>query len=104
MVIELLDQMVRNKVGGEMLKYVADENKKNDAFLLERCGHEVVRLLEVTRGKSKPVAPAVPPPKMAITTRIKNRLKRKLTERVLGKEYGLLQQARFRSSGEIHQW
>jgi predicted SAM-dependent methyltransferase len=103
-VIELLDQMVRNKVGGEMLKYVADESKKNDAYLLERCGHEIVRLLDVARGKNETAKSPVPPKKLPVATRIRNRVRRKLTERLLGDEYQLLLQARFRNSGEIHQW
>lgn len=101
--IEMLDQMVRNSTGGEMLRYVADLTKNNDEFLLHRHGAEMKRLFEAVRGggeKSNAPAPKTP----SFFSRAKNKLKRELTKSLLGDEYELLQQARFRNSGEIHQW
>lgn len=102
-VIEMLDQMVRNTGGGEMLRYVADTSKHNDEFLLSRNGHEMERLFEAVREQSKP-APAshVAPP--SLFSRAKNKLRRIALQKLLGSEYELLTQARFRNSGEIHQW
>lgn len=101
-VIEMLDQTVRNTSGGEMLKYVADRSKNNDAFLLERNGHEMQRLFEAVRGTSE--TPAAPAKKLSLFTRIRNKIKRDTQKLFLGDDYVLLQQARFRNSGEIHQW
>src|SRR3954466_15051724 len=96
--------MVRNQSGGEMIKYVADTSKDNDAFILERCGKEIERLMEVTRGeKNKTVASANSKP--SILKRASNKLKRESKKKILGNEdYALLEQARFRNGGEIHQW
>lgn len=102
-VIELFDQMVRNSGGGEMLKFIADKAKGIDQHLLERHGHEMQRLFEAVReGGEKNVAapPAVP----SVWTRGKNKMKRIVLQRLLGDEYTLLTEARFRHSGEIHQW
>lgn len=102
-VIEMLDQMVRNSTGGEMLRYVADTSKNNDDFLVGRNGAEMLRLfLAVRGGGEKSSAPAPPPP--SFFSRAKNRIRRDLLKKLLGPEYEWLQQARFRNSGEIHQW
>jgi predicted SAM-dependent methyltransferase len=101
--IEMLDQMVRNTTGGEMLRYVTDRSKNNDEFRLQRHGAEMKRLFEAVRGggeKSNAPAPPVP----SLFSRAKSKLKRELTKKLLGDEYELLQQARFRNSREIHQW
>lgn len=103
MVIELLDQMVRNEGGGEMLKYAADTSKNNDAFLLDRCGHEMTRLFEAVREKPKAAANAAVS-RPSLFKRAAGRIRRVLQQQLLGDEYALLQQARFRNSGEIHQW
>lgn len=102
-VIEMLDQMVRNEGGGEMLKYVADTSKKNDEFLLSRNGHEMERLFKAVRGDNPPTSSA-PVKTPSIFTRAKNKIKRTAIMKLLGPEYALLQQARFRNGGEIHQW
>lgn len=101
--MEMLDQMVRNSGGGEMLKFVADTSKNVDDFLLSRNGHEMERLFDAVRKKHQPPPPAksqVP----SVFTRAKNKLKRLTLMRLLGPEYDLLVQARFRNGGEIHQW
>lgn len=101
--LEMLDQMVRKQGGGEMLKFVADTSKNVDDFLLSRNGHEMERLFDAVRKKVSPPPPAkaeVP----SVFTRARNKLKRLTLMRLLGPEYDLLVQARFRNSGEIHQW
>jgi len=102
-VIELLDQMVRNQSGGEMIKYVADVSKNNDEFILQRCGKEIERLMEVTRGKKSETNPD-PSSTPSLLKRASNKLKREGKKKLLGDEYQLLEQARFRNGGEIHQW
>jgi predicted SAM-dependent methyltransferase len=102
-VIELLDQMVRNTTGGEMIQYVADQTKKNDSFLIERNGHEIERLFEAVR-KTNSNQQNQPTSKASFWSRLKNKLNREFKMRLLGDDYRLLQEAKFRNSGEIHQW
>lgn len=47
--LELLDQTVRNVSGGEMLKYCIRESIPNEKFLIERCGIEIKNLIEYGR-------------------------------------------------------
>ena len=81
MVLELLDQMVREQSGGEMLKYWRQNPMPAEEFVIERCGSEVLRALEVLRQEKskagKPASLAQPSP---------------------------TQVAEFRASGEIHKW
>ena len=44
LMIEMFDQMVRNKSGGEMLKYF--ENFSNADFVLNRCGGEAKTMID----------------------------------------------------------
>ena len=103
-VIEMLDQMVRNTTGGDMLKYVADTSRNNDEFLIGRHGHEMERLFEAVRGTPRPQSSTAVVSKPSVVSRAKNKIKRIITQQVLGDEYRLLEQARYRNSGEIHQW
>jgi predicted SAM-dependent methyltransferase len=99
--LELFDQMVRNTGGGEMMKYMADQSKNNDEFLVQRLGPETIRMFEAARNGARR---RVPRPPQSLIKRIKNRVKRDGLMRLLGGEYQLLEQARFRNGGEIHQW
>lgn len=78
MLMELLDQLVRNRPGGSMLDWwIAPDLKARD-FIIERTGDEVGRLLDgIRRGGRLALRPEPTDPK------------------VIGS---------FRLSGEIHQW
>jgi predicted SAM-dependent methyltransferase len=102
--LELYDQTVRNKSGGEMLEYIIDESKKNDAFLLERNGYEVKRIMELFRPN---VSMQTKTPSYSIVQRIKNvpdKIKDAIVRLVLGKDYEVYVAGKFRTQGEIHQW
>src|SRR5688572_2806566 len=47
--LEMYDQVVRTKGGGEMVEYISDVSKNNDRFLLERNGNEIKLLIENIR-------------------------------------------------------
>jgi predicted SAM-dependent methyltransferase len=95
--LELMDQAVRTKGGGEMATYVADTSKNNDDFLIARNGKETEDLIknlrsQKTQTNTKP------------TYGLKQRIKSKLTRLLLGDDIKALNLGKFRLSGEIHQW
>jgi predicted SAM-dependent methyltransferase len=49
--LEMFDQMVRNKPGGEMLEYWKQNPMPAEAFVIERVGSEVLNVLKNLRGK-----------------------------------------------------
>jgi len=48
-IIELIDQMVRERSGGEILRYWQQNPMPAEAFVVERMGHEVTRVLDRLR-------------------------------------------------------
>lgn len=79
LLLELLDQMVRDRPGGEMLRYWQQNPMPAEAFVYERMGEEVRRAVSALR--SKPAA-----------------------ARAGESAPSLWEAARFRASGEVHQW
>ena len=79
MTIELLDQMTRERNGGEMAKYWMRNPLPEEEFVLERLGWEVKGFLEVLRKRPAEARPAEAAP----TAR---------------------QKAEFQESGETHKW
>jgi predicted SAM-dependent methyltransferase len=83
MTLELLDQMVREESGGEMLKYWKKEPLPEEEFILQRCGWEARRFLEAHRsqpGRKEQPGQSSPAPRSPA------------------------QIAEFRETGEIHKW
>jgi len=76
MTFELLDQMVRDRSGGEMLRYWTRDPMPAGDFVFARMGEEVRRVVDGLRGRSLPESDAP----------------------------SLWQAAKFRASGEVHQW
>jgi predicted SAM-dependent methyltransferase len=109
--LELLDQTVRNEVGGEMLKFamskLGDSARK---YIYERCGIEGRALLQygdvlVSISNRKVNYPSFGRSISAVIRRLSvSQLREKLFEIILGKEYMALELGRFRLRGEIHQW
>jgi SAM-dependent methyltransferase len=80
MTLELLDQLVREESGGEMLKYWRQCPMPAEEFVIARAGQEVQLCLEALRqGASS--RPAAKKPKRDLTA-----------------------VAKFRESGEVHKW
>ena len=78
LVIELLDQMVRQRSGGEMLEYWRQDPMPAGDFVMRRVGQEAARAIEQIQAGAVPPAPNTAPS---------------------AEEIG-----QFRVSGEIHQW
>jgi predicted SAM-dependent methyltransferase len=96
--LELFDQVVRTKGGGEMVEYIKDTRKNNDDFLLERNGDEIKLLIENIRHGKENHSLLVSKPGLI------RRIKGKLKDLVIKNDIPALSIGRFRLGGEIHQW
>jgi predicted SAM-dependent methyltransferase len=112
MMLEMYDQTVRSKSGGQMMDFLNNPTIKNEEFVLSRCGYEVKRLLDLAKNKvknndaaqiSKPFNPGL---LRIIWECIKSSEVRKdvILRRLLKGDYEALQVGLFRQSGEVHQW
>lgn len=104
-VIELLDQMVREKSGGEMLTYLSADTVPAKEFILERLGVEAKRIMEKVRN----VQEEREPEKLVIRgvktlARLLQRGRVYLASALTGVEYASVEVGRFRNSGEVHKW
>jgi hypothetical protein len=110
--LELYDQTVRERSGGEMAAYLTRQEIPNQDFVLERIGVEGRRIMESIRaaaGSDSGAQPQSIKPRGIISNLywlLRDAAFRRewMARRVLGKEYELLQLARFRKGGEIHLW
>jgi predicted SAM-dependent methyltransferase len=83
MLLELLDQMVRETSGGEMGRYFQLNPMPAEDFVIERFGHQVLEVIKPMRANPAVKNQTVPP---------------------LLKQIDAMEAARFRQSGEIHKW
>jgi hypothetical protein len=108
MTLELMDQMVRVRSGGDVLQFLSKQPLRNEAFVLERWGTEAKTLLGSLRGEAAhngDTQNASPPqPRSRASQRYWRACRERLLKWMLGPEYDALQAGRFRSGGEIHQW
>jgi predicted SAM-dependent methyltransferase len=95
-VIELFDQMIRRRSGGEMAKVWMQENLPNEAHIANRLGSEF-RNFRNSYKQNKAKESVV---------RSKLSWREKLLKWISGEEQVLdwIETGRFRASGEIHQW
>ena len=89
LVIELLDQMVRNRSGGEMLEYWKQTPMPAEDFVIERCGSEVIGALQFLRTQPPSANNKEDPYLKAIRNNDGSQIKK---------------MSLFRMSGEVHQW
>lgn len=108
MLVELLDQMVREKSGGGMQDYLSHDPLPNEAFVYERIGEEGRGLVQLLRGI--PIrgerTTAAAGRQLAETLRsFPGAARRFLSEaRLGGRNRRALEIGRFRLGGEAHQW
>jgi hypothetical protein len=101
--LELLDQAVRERSGGEMMAYLSQDPLPAQAWILDRCGSDVRQLIEEARRAQGPQSPArrsLRERGAAAMARVRAGAKRG----ILGRDYRALQVGRFRLSGEPHLW
>lgn len=100
--LELFDQMVRNKSGGEMGIYWQQENLLNREYIMSRMGDEFSKFRRSFFRRE------VMPKKADISffTILLRKGRNKLVRMLLGEEKfaEFIRLGKFRSSGEIHQW
>lgn len=101
--LEMYDQTIRQKEGGEMIDYILDISRNNDAFLIERNGSETKKLIENLRNFKNISATEKKSGKFSLYN-LKSRIKNKLIRTLLKDDFKALQIGKFRLSGEIHQW
>ncbi|MEQ9423193.1 MAG: methyltransferase domain-containing protein [Cyclobacteriaceae bacterium] len=102
MMLEMYDQTVRSKPGGEMLKYLSEASLTNEDFIFSRIGVEgkTIRKKLLTSNKNNVHLGAETYIKTSYSS-LKRWVKLIFKNRELEK---FEQIGRFRLSGEIHQW
>ena len=99
--LELMDQMVREKSGGEMIKYLQRDNLKNEEYVFTRIGLEGKKIRNDSLKRKKITSKRTVPQKKI------NLLFRKILTKLSKNkrnEKKALQIGNFRLGGEIHQW
>ena len=100
--IELIDQMVRERSGGEMLEYLQRSGLPNETFVRERLGEEAARILSPAQPETHRSWNAA---WRAVLREIRTRYERMLSTVFAGREAAqALAIGRFRLCGEAHQW
>lgn len=113
MILELYDQTVREHPGGGFADLARAAFLRNAEFVRKRWGLQGERLINLVSEPEPAASPASTPLqgrpgpwlRRGIELLSSRSARREfLLRRLLGPEYRLLQNARFRASGEIHQW
>jgi predicted SAM-dependent methyltransferase len=114
MIVELLDQTVRERPGGEMGSYLQQAHLPDREFVIERLGvgaQEIIEGGERVREQSAAGAQQQQQAQQPSSARTLSRLRRapaalreSLLKLLLGDEYRALELGRFRSSGDPHLW
>jgi predicted SAM-dependent methyltransferase len=105
--LELYDQVVRNYRGGEMLKYLRQEELKNQEFVLSRSGLSAKLILDKNlESYHKTVWQKIKAQKPGwFFQQFRNVLAAIFVNIIAGKNARLaFQEGLFRNSGEIHRW
>ncbi len=106
--LEMYDQTIRNKSGGEMMTYLS-QSSIDFNFVIKRCGQEVTDIINNLKNYQNITAELSKPPKVNLLKelyyliRYSNR-KERLIKILLKDDYRALEIGRFRLKGEIHQW
>jgi predicted SAM-dependent methyltransferase len=111
MVVELLDQTVRERPGGEMGSYLQQSHLPDKEFIIERLGVGAQEIIEGGERVREQSASATTEQQTQSPARTLNRLRRapaflreSLLKLLLGDEYKALELGRFRRSGDPHLW
>lgn len=106
--LELFDQIVREKSGGDMLKYLQQDPLPNEAFVYERIGEEGRQLVKVLRNHDKHSGHPFPDflHKLRRGFRyLPYLVKNSVLQWILGgDDKRAFEIGRFRLAGEVHQW
>jgi hypothetical protein len=111
LVIQIYDQAVRSRTGGELQTYLAQRELSEEPFIVEWSGPEAKAIIEMMRARrnGQGVEDGPRPKRRRVLDAIQSLLCGRLPGRerllgwILGPEYSALQVGRFRLSGEPHQ-
>jgi predicted SAM-dependent methyltransferase len=110
MIVELLDQTVRERPGGEMGSYLQQTELPDREFVIERLGvgaREIIESGERVRREKASGAETDRQSQARALKRLRRapaRLRESLLKLLLGDEYAALELGRFRLSGDPHLW
>ena len=109
MMLELYDQTVRERGGGGMLSWLAQDPLPNEAFVYERIGEEGRSLVQSLRQRSSAMSKQSRRLSLrSIAHRLRNlpaSFRRRLVAALLGPaDMNALDIGRFRLAGEVHHW
>ena len=99
--LEMFDQAVRERSGGEMLAYLAQEKLPNESFVLARIGNEGRELIASIRRARMHHQPSLLRRLRSFTKTIRDQVAKVLAGR---DGHRALEIGRFRLSGEAHHW
>ncbi len=102
MMLELYDQTVRSRPGGEMAAYLRQPKVPNLDFVLGRLGGEARQILDAVRTPPRPGSSRLRSVFRLFTDR--DRRRDLLARLILGRDYEAFQLGQFRQRGEIHLW
>lgn len=101
MVVELVDQLARERSGGEMLDYLRRTPLPNEAFVRARIGEQAAEILD---RRGQPRSPWRRRLRSAFRA-LRDRYEQAIARALLGRNAArALSIGRFRLSGEAHQW
>ena len=108
--LEMYDQTVRNKSGGEMFNFLSKQNISNREFVIKRCGVEIENIINNSQKKSFSKNKAENNFKKFLKhiyrlLRYSNYRHQVVLKLILSPtEQDALEIGQFRQSGEVHQW
>lgn len=102
--LEMYDQVVRERPGGEMAAYIKDVSKNNDEFLLYRNGKEAEGLMKSLRDPVAAPTSTGSPLRKILSSVYHFNIRKSLEKFVLKDNLEGYKSSQFRKQGEIHQW
>lgn len=105
MLLELYDQVVRSKPGGQMIEYLSQDALINEDFIFSRIGAEGKEILENIRNQENSLNKYTKPPYFLRLLRFLKKTKNRIPLVFLSKQNRMYYEiGKFRMGGEIHQW
>ena len=109
--LEMYDQTVRNKPGGEMISFLSRQNFSNQDFVIKRCGIEIENIIRSAQKQNLFLNSTEESGFKKILKHIYRLLRypnyrhQAILELLLSStELNALRIGQFRQSGEVHQW
>jgi predicted SAM-dependent methyltransferase len=102
-VLEMIDQMVRIKSGGEIANYWQQNEIINEHIVEHRVGYEFTQYRKTYISRLRKEDSKMPNRKFNLFQRIQRKIKERLLQEIGLSEEALIK-AKFWETGEVHQW